>query len=802
MKDPEKKPEKEPRRSVIRCDECPDSADGEEQLCDPCPPLVTYGDKSEAEVEKWCKERGWDKDLQQVAGDSQAFFAKKRAEVEQQIRDAEAAYEALTREVNQATKAARALVDQADTLASSLGGLTDPPHCGFASALLLGDMDGYLECLKAWANDLVAQGKVTATQASAFVAQIGVLRDQVKGILDTSKAAIENLRKAKETLKTDFDQYINDALATMGLPAWKEQCKDRGGEELEDCLGFILDKVAPIILRQAKLCERLGKPTGPQCELRYCQGNADRKLQAKMDLIEEALPAGGLGIDEYPKDPCCTEASADYVVNSAPKEWKAGQFFTKSTKLGTFGFGWSAKAGRNLWVTVGDTGAYASPRGRRAVPAAEAAARQRAAALRQPGLRSRQQQVESGLYRRQIRRAKQAPQAPPGSREWLATAAGSAYARIRTDSSGKTKYDGHLKAELKIFGDRVWALPSGPGSKFEIAGSDQAAGVSSRVRALRGDPVLLCLLGLHADPFFVEAGVKAKGLAFAEAGMAQGSFGLRAYAGVGVAVGAYLQGGIGVNLFGGRLKIAAGLDATLLIARFRVGAAIEGGARQLPPSPDPARQVVLAGYCFGIPYEMRMLDGEVSVFASITLKVWRFKVHKEWRKVLWKWDGVGLSGFLWKRCETKCYAYTKGTPYDKEYSAFDAMTPPDALPGPDRPPCWPHFTSKLGISGACIDALAAAGLTLQQACFPDGAAPPLPSECAGSTCAKLKAASGTLLGAFEAGKTAWENFEDDWKIYNPTKAATWKSAIDEMEDAVDGIDAAYQSVKGSRGCRR
>jgi hypothetical protein len=43
----------------------------------------------------------------------------------------------------------------------------------------------------------------------------------------------------------------------------------------------------------------------------------------------------------------------------------------------------------------------------------------------------------------------------------------------------------------------------------------------------------------------------------------------------------------------------------------------------------------------------------VNIFAQFRLKFGFVKIHKRWTKRLFKWEGVGLGGKLWERCETK-----------------------------------------------------------------------------------------------------------------------------------------------------
>jgi hypothetical protein len=63
----------------------------------------------------------------------------------------------------------------------------------------------------------------------------------------------------------------------------------------------------------------------------------------------------------------------------------------------------------------------------------------------------------------------------------------------------------------------------------------------------------------------------------------------------------------------------------------------------------------------------------------------------------------------------------------------DALTPPDALPGPDRPPCWPNFQypSVTSFVLACKNALEAKGLTVSDMCLGQA---PRPAECRSFPC--------------------------------------------------------------------
>ncbi len=198
---------------------------------------------------------------------------------------------------------------------------------------------------------------------------------------------------------------------------------------------------------------------------------------------------------------------------------------------------------------------------------------------------------------------------------------------------------------------------------------------------------------------------------------------------------------------------------------------------------------MLAGYCFSVPYDMRMFDGDVNVFAQFRLKFGFVKINKRWKKRLFKWEGVGLGGKLWERCETKCYDY-EGAPNPQVMYPPDALQPPDALPGPDRPPCWPHFKypSVTSFVLSCQNALEAKGLAITDMCLGRAARPP---ECASFPCGPFADIENTVSQVSSAVVADLDRAKRSWRAALEAYAAFFPLPGLPAPNCPPSIDKAY-----------
>lgn len=719
---PEDDPDKRKPENIIRCDECPSDPDtARTMLCDPCPPELDLGVLGD-ELERYCEQ----------------LPAALIAEPKRFAEEIKAQVYSIDMQLQAATQVPRRVLQDAerklfDALGStgfdSLSIPGAPPNlCDSASP-------SYAQCLRdymAKVDDFIARppGGITIppsglsawTQFKAFAnTHLPALERAQTQLTD----AILNAQRTKGlNITTAYDDFMNRTLARLGKQPLGSLCAGLSAQALDECIDDALDSVQQELERLTKACKR-DETRSDSCAPRFCSANAAQQSRQEFDDLD-TLPGGGLGWDELPKDACCTKGSADFRVNSAPKKWQGGQFFERSTRLGTWGWGWSARAGRNMWVALWDdpndpkdagqkvdTGAWAYMTAGLQVrlpkpPYFSGMPIPHPACLIDPGSDACLKVVADPW-----------PVLRFGQRVWLATAGGVGNVRLTYAPSQGFRYDWHVRTEVKVVEEVAWEFERGDHGSLEIADID--------VQWELYDDVLFepwSYTVYTPIPFFVEVGAIGRAVAYTRFGLSRTAIGLGAEAGVGGGIVAYLEGGIGVSLMNGRLKLVAGVDAMLVVLKIRAGARVEGGIQQLPPT-NPERQVVLAGYCFSVPYEMRMFDGEVNIFAQLRLRLGFVKINKRWSKRLFKWEGVGRSGTLWKRCETKCYDYD-GAPAPEVLPPVDALTPPDALPGPDRPPCWPYYRhpSVYSFVRTCQSELDAMGMTMADMCLGGGARPP------------------------------------------------------------------------------
>ncbi len=170
-----------------------------------------------------------------------------------------------------------------------------------------------------------------------------------------------------------------------------------------------------------------------------------------------------------------------------------------------------------------------------------------------------------------------------GERAWLATAGGAGNVRLTYAPAPGFRYDWRFRTEVKVLEEVVWEF------ERSDSGSADIADVEEEWELFEDDLVTWSYTVFTPIPFFVQAGAYARAVAYARFGLSNTAIGLGAEIGVGGGIVAYLEGGIGVSLLGGRLKIGAGIDATLVVLKVRAGARVEGGVQQLPQATPSVR---------------------------------------------------------------------------------------------------------------------------------------------------------------------------------------------------------------------
>ncbi|MCY1019250.1 hypothetical protein [Pyxidicoccus sp. MSG2] len=714
---PEDPEEKKKKEELIRCDECPSDPETARQTsCDPCPPELELG-LAGTELAKYCAQ------LPARLLEKPERFAD---EVKQRIHDIDA-------QVQDATRGPRRVLEALQQrLLDGLGasGFDSLSLPGAPRNLCDSTSPSYAACLRnyqAQVDDFIAhppgglplppEGLDAWTRfKDAAAPYLDALEQAQRDLTD----AIAQAQSAGLDLTTPYDDFINRALARLGKQPLGSLCAGLSAEALDDCIDDALDSAREELERLSKACQ-MDTSKSESCKPRLCEGDTANRAREQLDDLE-TLPGEGLGWNEFPQDACCTQGSADFLVNSAPKKWEAGQFFQRSTRLGVWGWGWSAAAGRNLWVALVtdpsagdmvDTGAWAymtaglqvlvpKPPFLSGLPVPHPACI-----------------IDAGSKACSRVAADPWPELRFGRRIWLASAKGQGNARLTYSGPQGFQYDWGIRTEVKILEEVAWEF------ERSDSGAAQIEKINHEWEMFDQELFPPWSYTVYTPiPFFVEVGAYGRAVAYVRFAASRKAIGMGAEAGVGGGVSAYLEGGIGVSLLGGRIKIGAGIDAVLVVLKVRAGARVEGGIQQLPPT-NPERKVVLAGYCFTVPYEMRMLEGEVNVFAQMRIRLGFVRINKRWSKRLFKWEGEGLSGMLWERCETKCYDY-EGTPAPEVMPPEDPLPPLDALPGPDRPPCWPHFKypSVSAVVLGCQNELHAAGLSVTDMCLGRAPRPP------------------------------------------------------------------------------
>ncbi len=335
----EEDPEERKPEEFISCDECPSDPDTARQtLCDPCPPEVDLGLFGD-ELARYCA---------QLPAELLAEPTRFAEELKAQVRAIDAQLQAATRAPRSALeKVQKALLDALG--ASGFDSLSLP---GAPPNLCDSTDPSYANCLRdyiAKVNAFIARppGGVTLPPSGvsawrqfekAANAQLPSLDAAQKKLTDAITAA----QSAGLNITTQYDDFVNRTLARIGKQPLGTLCAGLTAEALEECIDDALHDVQEELNRLSKACKP-DTSRSDSCEPRYCEGEAANRAKEQLDDLD-TLPGDGLGWNEFPKDACCTKGSADFRVNSDPKQWQGGQFFTRSTSMGSWGWGWSAHA--------------------------------------------------------------------------------------------------------------------------------------------------------------------------------------------------------------------------------------------------------------------------------------------------------------------------------------------------------------------------------------------------------------------------------------------------------------------------
>ncbi len=769
--------ENEKPKDTIPCDQCPtDPEEARGQLCDPCGSDPDGGltwqlsgdiGMGLKEARRMCKEY------------PEAFFddfEKMVEAVKAKLRDWQAKIDEATAAMQAEIAELESKVDrvwQAAFSPADFPGGVIPPELEYACGRLTGaSQDSCIADYQAKVNTFIdALAKVNAAQAqvlrSKFNGALAQATNWVNGQVNPARARlrafISNSYKPGD-MSTAYDNMLKK-LEELSAGESLGKCMGRMPEDIERCVEDYFSKLRENFNRLRSVCKKVGNAGGisdpNQCDLKYCDElTAEQAAKKRLDDLE-TLP-GDTWEDEVPKG-CCTNANPDFLVNSSPKTWEAGQFFERKTRLGSFGWGWSTYAGRNLWVSLvdnrGDVGSWvALSAGLIARLPSVVGIRN----IRMPNpacLIDHPTATQTCLTDPKVK-------VPLGANFWLGRALGQANARFRYNPrEAEGKYEAGFEVAVKILEESVWSVGWNRSGTVKL---ESAEWKRDLFKATFWKQDFNAQVG--PVPVTGQVGIGARVVLFARFGPSRSHIGLQAEAGVGGGVVAWGQIGLGYG--NNWMRIFAGLSINLVIIDVRAGARLSGGVKQLPPT-SGERQIVYAGFCFSVPYSMRMFDGDVSGYAelSVNLKLgWlRIKYSKTWSKQILKWEGVGLAGNLWKRCELKCYSYD-GQPDIQPHPIFPPPVPPKALPGADAPPCWPNYKYEdvHALINYCDELARNQNKTDNQMCDQNL----FPPECVDYSCG-LANVERTGKKLMQGAEDYFAQFERDEKLLRDTLSAAW-----------------------------